>query len=207
MVEVRHTTVLDTSVQHLGKVYGKALLGAAEKAGVSSTVLDELDSVVDDVLPRLPQLESLLASPRVPADTKEAILDRAFQGRMSPLLLNFLKVLTRRRRFECLRAVRNALHELYNELHGRVDVDVRTAVELDPDAIALVTNRLKAALNREVRIAVTLDPDIVAGLVIRVGDTVYDGSVARQLQQLRSEVLSRAGQTLRTATDRFASAD
>src|SRR5687768_10727966 len=99
MEEIRQSTVMDTELQYLGTVYAKALLGATEKSGNTDTVLAELNSVVHDVLNRLPQLELMLASPRVPLDSKERLLDQAFQGKMTPQMLNFLKVIVARGRF------------------------------------------------------------------------------------------------------------
>ena len=55
------------------------------------------------------------------------MLDRAFGRPMSDVLLRFLKVVCRHRRFDCLRAIRRAVHEQENVLRGRVDVYVRTA--------------------------------------------------------------------------------
>jgi F-type H+-transporting ATPase subunit delta len=60
----RHSTVLDSAQQHLGKVYAKALLGAADKAGVVEQVLDEFQAFQADLLDALPGFEALLASPR-----------------------------------------------------------------------------------------------------------------------------------------------
>ena len=61
----RHWTVLDSAQQHLGKVYAKALIGAAEKAGAVEQVLDEFQAFQTDLLDAIPRFESLLASPRV----------------------------------------------------------------------------------------------------------------------------------------------
>src|SRR5262245_30940744 len=116
MAEVQQLTVLDTGLQKLGTVYAKALIGSTEKAGNTDQVLGQLRSVIRDVLDRLPQFEATLASPRVPFETKEKLLDRAFQGKIASQLLTFLKVLGRRNRFNALRAVEVAARKTVNEL-------------------------------------------------------------------------------------------
>ena len=68
----------DTERQYIGTVYAKGLLGAADKAGNVVEVVDQLNSVVDDVLPTLPKLKLLLESPRVPVAVKEKVIDGAF---------------------------------------------------------------------------------------------------------------------------------
>mgnify|MGYP001565729764 CR=1 FL=1 len=111
---------------------------------------------------------------------KERILDRAFRGKMTGQLLNFLKVVTRRGRFDCLRAIQQAAKQLLNDLRGRVEVRLRSAQPLDPSLLAAVANRLRSVLGRDVDLQLQVDPELLGGLVIRVGDTVYDGSVVRR---------------------------
>jgi len=204
MVEINHPTVFDRDQERLGAIYAKALLGATENAHVSETVLAELDSLVQDVLRSLPKLEAALESPRIPSERKEQILDRAFGGRMAPLLLNFLKILARRGRFDCLRAIQQASRDAFNEIRGRVVVYARAAEPLDDAARTLVTSRLRAMLNRDIDLRASVDPDVVAGLVIRVGDTVYDGSVANQLARLRDEIIVQTNRRIRQDLNRFA---
>src|SRR6185503_14304012 len=126
MAEVEQRSIHDTGLQYLGTVYAKALIGATEKAGKTEAVLEELDSLVTDVLSALPRLDATLCSPRVPFESKERILDQAFRGKMSVQLLHFLKVLARRGRFHCVRAVRQAARKILNDLRGRVEVLVTT---------------------------------------------------------------------------------
>jgi F-type H+-transporting ATPase subunit delta len=204
MDEIRHETVFDTDQQHLGTVYAKALLGATEKAGNSETVMAELNSLVQDVLDELPQLDAILDSPRVPFERKEEILERALASRVSPQVLRFLKLLVRRGRFACLRAIRQAARKLFSELQGRVAVQVRAASPLDDATLELVGARLKAALGRDIDLQLKVDPDLVAGLVVRVGDTVYDGSLANQLSRLRDEMITKTSQRIRVEVERFA---
>ena len=67
---VRPPTVFDTDQQHVGGVYAKAVLAAAVKLGLARQILEEMDSFVIDVLDRLPMIEAMLASPRVPLEAK-----------------------------------------------------------------------------------------------------------------------------------------
>ncbi len=207
MAKARPTTVFDTGLQHLGTVYAKALLGAGEKAGDTERVLDELRSLVEDVLDRLPELEAALVAPKVPLESKLRMLDQAFQRSMTPTLLNFLKVLARRGRFACIRAVQQAARRLYNELRGRVEVQVRSAQPLTAAQQKLTANQLRQSLGREVDMQWDLDPQLIGGLVIRVGDTVYDGSVANRLQRLRDTMVAKTTQQIRDELERFALAE
>lgn len=204
MDPTQHSTVLDTGLLYLGTVYAKALLGATEKSGTTDAVLAELQSLLDDVLVRLPQFEAALTSPRVPMEGKERMLDNAFRGKMSGQLLSFLKVLARRGRFNSLRHVYSAARRIVNELRGRLDVHLTSAEPLDQATRDLVVNRLRASLGRDVALVANVDPNLIGGLVIRIGDTVYDGSVANQLQKMRHDLVARATQTLGAEAERFA---
>ena len=133
MAKSKHD-VADSGRQHLGSVYAKALLGAAEKAGQSQQVLDELDSLVSDVLNKLPQLDAAFASPRITAEEKSAMIDKAFGGRMSVTLQHFLKVVAKHERLDCLRAVKVEAQKLQQALRGQVEVTVHSAATLDQAA-------------------------------------------------------------------------
>ncbi len=207
MAEAIHPTVLDATHQQLGKVYAEALLGAAEKAGNVETVREELKSLIDDVLQRLPNFDAVLQSPRVAHEEKVRLLDSAFRGRMSQELLNFLKVVSRHGRLQLLRSMQRAFEKLYNERAGRVEVQVRTAEPLTVDLHAKIADRLRQSLGRDPVLHVEVDPELIGGVVIRIGDTVYDGSVARQLVRLREETAARIAREIRQAGDRFALAD
>jgi F-type H+-transporting ATPase subunit delta len=207
MTEAREKAVFDTGQQYLGAVYAKALLGAAEKAGNAESVLDQLNSFVDDVLAKVPNLESTLASPRIAVEAKAAMLDKSLGGKVSVELLNFLKVVARHGRFDCLRAIRQAARQQLNKLRGRVEVFLSAARPLSQESIELIVNRLKTLLGKEVELQVDVDDDLIGGVKLRIGDTVYDASVANRLVRLKSELLSKTGQQLRDNLDRFALAD
>jgi F-type H+-transporting ATPase subunit delta len=204
MIEtVRHSTVLDSAQQHLGKVYAKALIGAADRAGIVEQVLDEFQALQSDVLDALPQFEALLVAPRVPVEVKTDMLDRSLRGRVSETFLNFLKVVVRHRRGDCLRAVLPAAMALYNERSGCVDVLVTTAGELTERIKLEMADRLEAMLGRRINLTLQIDPQLLGGLVVRVGDTVFDGSLMGRLEQWRESAQQRVDQSLREASGRF----
>ena len=197
----------DSSQQYLGTVYAKALLAATETAGNTDLVLSEFDSLLDDVLSKLPSLEALLASPRVPHNEKVQMLDRAFAGKMSQQLLIFLKVVSGHGRLDCLATINRSAHRQYNALRGRVELEIRSAEPLSGEMLLQVSNRLRQSLQSEIDISLTVQPELIGGIVVRVGDTVYDGSVADQLRRLRTNALEKTSQEIRSSLDRFTSAD
>jgi F-type H+-transporting ATPase subunit delta len=196
------TRGFDAGREHLGHVYGQALLGAAEKAGVSEQVMTELDSLVDDVLEKLPNLRDLLSAPKVPLEDKKRILDKILAG-AAPVLIKGLTVMARHGRLDCVRDVRIAYRRLLNELRGRVEVNVRVATAVSDSELAQIADRLRQVLKKEVVLKVEVHPEILGGVIVKVGDTLYDGSVIAKLDQMRSKTLATTEKELRAALERF----
>jgi len=193
----------DTGQAYLGGVYAKALLGVTEANGSTSAVLAEFDALFTDVFDKLPQFEATLASLRVPHEDKVQMLDRAFTGKMTSELLNFLKVVSRHGRMDCLRTIHRAALHIYDKIRGRVEVQIRSAVPLDQETLDRVRGRLAEMLKQDIVLKTKVDPEIVGGLVIRVGDTVYDASLTSRLEQMRAGAVDQTMQTIRQSLDRF----
>lgn len=202
-----HNSVGDIGRQQVGAIYAKALLGATEKTASTDDVLVEFGSLVHDVLDRFPGLDSTLSSPRVPVEGKTRLLDHVFSSRMSELLLTFLKVVCAHGRLDCLREIYQAALKQVHELRGLIEVQLTTAAPLDRPLVGQITDVLQQSLGRQVLLRETYDADLIGGLVVRVGDKIYDGSVANRLAQLRAEALDRTVQEIRAAAARFTSGD
>lgn len=193
----------DTERQYIGTVYAKGLLGATTAPGLSETVVSELEELVGSVLPKLPKLVSLLESPRVPLNVKEQVIDRAFAAGTSELR-RFLKVVCLHGRFDCLRLITKTARTLLQERSGASEVSVTTAEPIGDERRRVIAASLAKKLGREVVVRWSVDPALLGGLVVRMGDTVFDGSIANELERVRKTAADRAVQTIRGALDRFA---
>ena len=79
-----------------------------------------------------------------------------------------------------------------------------TAEKIDKSAKEEIANQLSKKLGKKVKLDSVIDPSIVGGVVVRVGDTVYDNSVVGQLQQVRQRAMEKAAEAIREKLDRFA---
>jgi F-type H+-transporting ATPase subunit delta len=199
----RHSASADPRARQVAAVYAKGLLGAATTAGTVDATVAELDSFVADVLDRFPQWETVLGSAFVSADDKIGMLDRTVGGQASATLLNFLKVLATHDRLEFIRPIQHAVHAQLDEMRGRIPVQVRTATPIDPTLSARIAQALRGMTGREPAMQVSTDPDLIGGLVIRVGDTVYDASVSAQLARMRDQMIHRSVHEIQSRRDRF----
>ena len=179
--EVKHESVMDTGAEQLGKTYAQALLAAAEKTGQAEKVVEQLGSLVDDYLRGAAQLDAAFASPRIDADEKCRIIDRLFGDQFEPVLVNFLKVMASRGRLGHLREVRNGAVNLFDQMSGQVLAEITTAVPLDDRLRSAVQQRLGSVTGKKVRLKESVDKDLIGGMVIRIGDTVFDNSVANRI--------------------------
>ena len=92
--------LITTDQQQVGEVYAKALFGVGEKSGSTEDLISELKSV-NRAIVDLPKLSSTLTSPQIGTDQKIALVEKAFSGRISKPMMNFLKVIVQKGRFDC----------------------------------------------------------------------------------------------------------
>lgn len=195
--------VYDVGALRVARVYAEALLNAAEKQGKTQDVWEELDSLVADLFAAKPELEIFLASGAISRNAKEGVLRKVFEGRASELFLNFLLVLNRHDRLNLLRAVRQSYRDLMNARARRIVVQVRTAAALDEQQRQRLIESIRASLHLEPVLEERIDPDLLGGLVLRVGDQMYDGSVRTRLLKLREKLRERSSHEIQSRRDRF----
>lgn len=195
-------TVFDTDKASLGDVYAKALLGVGSKSGNAEKLIGELKAVVG-VVDQLPKLQSTLESPQISSDAKQAILQKAFGGKLSKDIVNFLKIVGAKGRFDCLSQISSSANRLYDEMSGNVQAEVITAEAVDESVVKDIAAQLEKALGKKVSVKAVVDPEIIGGMVIRIGDTIHDGSVVNQLSQVRSKAIKRASDAIRGSLDKF----
>jgi F-type H+-transporting ATPase subunit delta len=186
-----HETVLDAGSRRVARVYAESLLDAADKRNATPQVLEEFASLLEDVFRADPQFEAFLASGAISRKPKAQVIRRAFDGRASDVFRNFLLVLNDNLRLDLLRAIYQAVRELYDERSGRMRVVVTSAVPLPDDQRDRLLHELREKYHKEPVLATRVDPDLLGGLVVRVGDWLYDGSVRTRLQTIQKQLIER----------------
>lgn len=145
------------------------------------------------LLRQVPELRTVLSSPAVSGQEKLAVLDRLrARLRLSDLIRNFLAVLLDHRRLDLLPQVLSAFDtEVYTRL-GIVPVEVTTVLDLDNQQKQLLQARLTALTGSQVETRFRQDPEILAGMVARLGSTIYDGSLRAQLRRLQRHLTAES---------------
>ena len=193
----------DVGREHIGRVYAEGFLAAAESARATDALLDAFDSLVADVLDAFPEFEQLLASSLVSHEDKAGVLDRVLGPRMPTLFLNFLKVVSRHDRLDCLRAIHKQAHALDDERRGRVPIRLTTPTPVSDALAEQIHENLRKLIGGEPILERETDPELIGGAVLRIGDTVYDGSIATQLENMRQQMIDRSVHEIQSRRDRF----
>ena len=201
----KNDSVFDDESMHVGPIYAKALLSAAESSGKVDEIMDQFHSLIHDVFDKQPVLEMGLANPKLPPEEKIRVLDKVFAGKMDATLLTFLKVVSRRGRLNAIRGMYRAAAAMRDEAVGRVRVVVTTAQPLDAAATTSLKEKLQNLFKKQVSITSKVDASVLGGLIVRVGDVVFDGSVDGQLKLLKKATLAKAEIAIREKLSSLAS--
>ncbi|MGH7198996.1 MAG: ATP synthase F1 subunit delta [Planctomycetaceae bacterium] len=202
-IQTRIKSVLeDPSAQAVARVYAEAFLTAAESIGAENA-LEEFQSFLDDVLDRNPEFKSILLSGIVGRDEKVGIIDRAIAPHGSEFFVNFLRVLARHDRLGLLPLVLQQSRTRYEEHLGRRRVQVISAGPLSDDMRERIRRQLAESLPFEPILETHTDPSILGGIVIQVGDTVYDSSLRARMKQFRARLRQRSLHEIQSGRDRF----
>ena len=153
---------------------------------------DQLESLVDEV-GRAAQAYELSAdfrnaveNPLIAITAKKAIIDDlAASLRLGQTTKSFLNILVDRRRLRALPPIATRLREMADLKRGVTRAEVLTAMPLPEEYFEKLQRELERITGRKVALDRKLDPSLISGVMVRVGDTVYDGSLVARLKQLK----------------------
>jgi F-type H+-transporting ATPase subunit delta len=169
--------------------YAESLLSVANDQKQAEAIAAELDAIVG-IIDDNPLFKQFLSDPAIGAEKRNGLLERVLKGRVSPLLWNFLHVLSQRDALPLFSEIAGAYALVLEKQLGKVEVDVTTAQKLSSEELENVRQRISSALKRDAVVHQYVDDSIIAGLVLRIGDTMIDGSVKSQLHSLRNQLLA-----------------
>ena len=195
--------IADVSAQRVARVYAEALLNAADKQGQSDEVIEALESLIRDLFRAERQFETFLTSSAVGRERKAQVIDKVFENKASVLFVDFLKVLNRHERLNLLRPILAAAKELRDERANRIRVQVPSAVPLANDQENRLRQQLRETLKLDPVLQMAVDPELLGGVVVRVGDWLYDASVRARLDSIRNQLIARSSHEIQSGRDRF----
>lgn len=175
------------SQRTVARRYASALAEEARASGIQEAVDEDarmLRKSIEDTGP----LARFFESPVIPQEKKEAVLQSLLADRIEGLTLRFLRLLVRKDREVLTKEVLDQYQVLRDEQRGIVDAHVQVARPLSDDDREALVEALEAHTGASIRLHVQENLDLLGGIVIRIGDQVFDGSVRNQLSALRDRL-------------------
>lgn len=167
----------------VAKRYAKALFEVAKDKGIISQVEEELKSVASAIRDNA-DLQKFLNHPNIGTSAKTDLLKQIFEGKVSEPVWNTLLVLIDKGRQSILAALVNDYVKVANEALGQASAIVYSAFELTDAQQSEIASNFSKVTGKTIRVSNVIEPKLLGGVQVRIGDRLYDGSLAGKLDRL-----------------------
>jgi len=164
--------------------YAVGLLAIARAEGGGDDLANEVFAI-GRAIDGSDQLRDAVTDIRIPVERKQTLLAEVLDGRASSVAIALVNMLVSAGKARDITDVGRLMIDKAAQSQKLTVAEVRSAIELDAATVARLEEKLAAATGKRIKANVIVDPAIVGGLVAKVGDTVFDGSVRSRLQELR----------------------
>ena len=172
--------------------YARALLELGSEIGQLDALVEEMSAVAESY-EGSPELQSALENPLFPYAVKKNILTELAQTiGLGQTARNTLLLLNDRRRMRALPGIAKLLREMNDKKKGLLRAEVVTAAPLSDAYYARLQQQLEKMTGKQVVLDKREDPTILAGVITRIGDTLYDGSLRSRLHEIKHALLPSA---------------
>ena len=173
-------------ISNIAKRYARAFFGIAREDGLYEKYYNEL-TLFSSIIKESKDLKELLINPVFGQDEKRAVVDLLLKKiDVSNVTANFLRLLVDKRRIGILPDIESCYRKFMDDALRKIRVDVKTAFPLSAELSEKLQKRMEDLTGRKVEMAVTEDASLLGGIVVGVGDTLYDGSIKTQLHNVRN---------------------
>lgn len=177
-----------TKVSTISKSYAKALLDVANESILSEKFRTQLDEILQ-VLSTSEDLRIVMANTSISIAEKLEIIDAVFADKIDKKLLNFLKILVEKGRFNELEAINLAYIEMVENLSNIKTVEISSPIALNFENKSNVLFKLEHKLKCEIRPIWKIDESLIAGLRFKIDDCTIDTSVRAKLEDLSKKIV------------------
>jgi F-type H+-transporting ATPase subunit delta len=177
------------AAKDIARVYASSLGDLGQEKKILTEIEEEL-KVVSELYAGDKDFRNFLLAPQIEKETKKKFIDTVFKGKMSEIMVDFLKVLIDNDRQSAIIETYEALSLYADDVNNRQKVTVITSVALDEPLKNKLIQRLKEVTKKDVILKVDVDQKILGGIIIQVGGTVIDGSLAKDLRNIKHNLLN-----------------
>jgi len=169
------------------RVYASALFRTALGRNEVDEMAQSL-SVITAAVATSPELMTVLHHPRITRERKKSLLAQIFQGRVHPHVEHFLFLLVEKDRADIIPNVAEQFNRLLDEHRRETDAEAVTAVPMTDEQRTALQQKLESSTGYKVRLTTRVDEEILGGMIVRVGDQLFDGSIAMHLKTMRDQL-------------------
>lgn len=171
----------------LVRSYAEALFRVADAEGELDTVERRLFAFAE-LLEREARVRDALVDPSLPVENKRRLIADTLGERAHPLAVNLLGFLVEQGRAREIGRIVEVLAEVAAATREHAVAEVRSAIPLDDARAKKLADALSKATGRPIEVRVVVDPGVLGGVVARVGDEIFDGSVRSRLVEARQQL-------------------
>ncbi|ALS26034.1 F0F1 ATP synthase subunit delta [Paenibacillus cisolokensis] len=165
------------------KRYAKALFDVAQQQGIVSEVEEQL-KLIAETLRENADVQKVLASPGIASANKVELLRGAFADSVSAIVMNTLELLIARGRQHLIPEVYESFVRIAGEKLNKAQAIVYTARQLSNDELNALTAHFAQVTGKSITAEQVVEPALIGGVKVRIGDTLYDGSLSGKLDRL-----------------------
>ena len=170
--------------------YARAIFDLGNETGSLPTLVADTHKLAD-VYAESPELQKTMSNPLIPEPERlGTVADICERLGLSPLSKNAAGLLARRKRMFALPAIATELDRLSDEKAGIARATVISAERLSETYQQRLTQELSSMTGKKIVLETRQDPELLAGLIVRIGDQVIDGSARARIAELASQLLS-----------------
>lgn len=201
-MEAQPKPFADVASLQVGRVYAEALLRLALEQNQAQEIFDDLQALQQKVVSD-PGVHAFIGNAAIGRERKGQVLEHAFRGKVPDILTNFVQVLNSHDRLEILGAVVICYKELLDARKRVARVAVASAQPLTEAQLTQIRDFVHAIGGRDPVLETRIDPELIGGVVVRVGDWLYDASVRRRLETMRDQLNERSSHEIQSGRNRF----
>jgi F-type H+-transporting ATPase subunit delta len=167
--------------------YAQALFQIAEAEGALEQVEDELFRFAR-ILENETRLREAITDPALPAERRAEMVQELLTNKATPHTINIISFIVQQGRARELPKIFDSLVQLAAEERRKAIAEVRSAFPLDEQQRERLKQAIESATGKQVELKVLVDPAVIGGLLVRVGDQIFDGTVRRRLQMAKDQI-------------------
>ena len=171
------------------KIYADSLIQTGKDGAMKfDEILNDLN-IIKEITSQSKDLVAVMENPAIDDKTKYEIIDSVFSKQVNDKIINFLKVLISKKRFQELNNIVQAYSDELDKINNIKRAEVISAVELSKEQMQKLTKKLQNKLKKNVVIKSSLDKNIIGGLIIKIDDDVIDNSLKNKLENLSKNII------------------